>query len=265
MPSPFPGMDPYLEGAEWPDLHSSLANAIKRLLLPQISPRYTARVNKYIVKDTAPDEDLGIFYPDVELLNLRSGKVEEPAVAYGSSSKLTPPAFTATSHPVIEVPIPFIEIREVENNELVTAVEILSPVNKRAPGLEPYRQKCLDFYSNKVHLLEIDLLRRGKRPFNDPRLADAQYVVRLARWNSREQQYWTMTVKNPLPVVPVPLKPVDPDAILDLGGALNLVYEESFYQHSLNLNYRSEPPLPAFSKEEKVWTEALLKTHLNPT
>ncbi len=255
-------MDPYLEGPEWPDLHSSLANAVKRLLLPQITPRYTARVNKYIVKDTAPGEDIGIFYPDVEVLLLRQGKVEEPAVAYGSSSKLTPPAFTAASHPVIEVPVPFVEIRDVENNELVTAIEIISPVNKRAPGLEPYRQKCIEFYANKVHLLEIDLLRRGKRPFNDPRLASAHYVVRLARWNSREQQYWTMTVENPLPTVPVPLKPADPDAILDLAKALNVVYEESFYQHSLN--YRSEPPPPAFSKQEKAWMEALLKTHLNP-
>ena len=43
MPSPFPGMDPYLEGYLWSDVHQSLAAQIKRQLVPFISPRYVAR------------------------------------------------------------------------------------------------------------------------------------------------------------------------------------------------------------------------------
>ncbi len=54
MPSPFPGMDPYLEGYLWPDVHNALANKIRQHLTPQLRPRYTARLGVYVVEDTAP-------------------------------------------------------------------------------------------------------------------------------------------------------------------------------------------------------------------
>ena len=38
MPSPFPGMDPYLEGHLWPDVHSGLAFVIKEQLVPLQPP-----------------------------------------------------------------------------------------------------------------------------------------------------------------------------------------------------------------------------------
>jgi hypothetical protein len=39
MPSPFPGMDPYLEGWLWPDVHATLIPAIRAALaarLPEV-------------------------------------------------------------------------------------------------------------------------------------------------------------------------------------------------------------------------------------
>ncbi len=44
MPSPFPGMDPYLEGYLWPDVHHRLATQISDQLMPMLRPRYVARV-----------------------------------------------------------------------------------------------------------------------------------------------------------------------------------------------------------------------------
>ncbi len=69
MPSPFPGMDPYLEGYLWPDVHNALANKIRQHLTPQLRPRYTARLSIYVVEDTAPEGDVGIMYPDVEVMS----------------------------------------------------------------------------------------------------------------------------------------------------------------------------------------------------
>jgi hypothetical protein len=60
-------MDPYLEGYLWPDVHQRLAAEISRQLTPLIRPRYVARLAVYVVEDTAPEVDLGIFYPDVEV------------------------------------------------------------------------------------------------------------------------------------------------------------------------------------------------------
>ncbi|MBM0745341.1 DUF4058 family protein (plasmid) [Phormidium sp. CLA17] len=41
MPSPFPGMDPYLEGYLWVDVHNALASKIRQQLAPKIQPGYT--------------------------------------------------------------------------------------------------------------------------------------------------------------------------------------------------------------------------------
>ena len=44
MPSPFPGMDPYLEEPRrWPDVHQSLITYIRDALQPAVRPRYFAR------------------------------------------------------------------------------------------------------------------------------------------------------------------------------------------------------------------------------
>ncbi|MFQ5873193.1 MAG: DUF4058 family protein [Dehalococcoidia bacterium] len=49
MPSPFPGMDPYLEGYLWPDVHQALASKIRQQLTPLVRPRYTVRLGVYSV------------------------------------------------------------------------------------------------------------------------------------------------------------------------------------------------------------------------
>lgn len=68
----FPGMNPYLEGYLFPDLHNALASRIRALLTPLLRPCYADRLENYTVQDTSPNEDLGIVYPGVEVL-LRRG------------------------------------------------------------------------------------------------------------------------------------------------------------------------------------------------
>ena len=68
MPSPFPGMDPYLEDYLWPDFHQNLAGAIQRQLTPKLRPRYVARLAVRMIQDPTPETEIGIMYPDVEIL-----------------------------------------------------------------------------------------------------------------------------------------------------------------------------------------------------
>lgn len=63
MPSPFPGMDPYLEGYLWPDVHSALASKIRQQLTPLLRPKYIARLEVYLVDDPFPEGDMGIKNP----------------------------------------------------------------------------------------------------------------------------------------------------------------------------------------------------------
>jgi hypothetical protein len=57
VPSPFPGMDPYLETPDlWPDVHSNLIIGCQEALNHAIRPNYVARVELrvYISNDDDP-------------------------------------------------------------------------------------------------------------------------------------------------------------------------------------------------------------------
>ena len=78
MPSPFPGMDPYLEGYLWPDVHSALAHTIRQQLAPQIQPKYVARLEISVIEDQNPAAEIGIMYPDVEVIKVRASRPAPP-------------------------------------------------------------------------------------------------------------------------------------------------------------------------------------------
>lgn len=258
MNSPFPGMDPWLEGHVWPDVHHDLATRFKDQIVPQVVPKYFVRIETYTVEDTSPQEEVGVMYPDVEILKKRP----EPPLPSLSDTKEKYGAITPTTmiipRPVIEVNIPVVEIRDRENHQLITAIEILSPVNKRGKGLDKYREKRQLLHEDGVHLLEVDLLRRGLRPLNYPTLPRAaHYFVMLSRGDQYKTEVWAMTVRDNLPTVPIPLKSPDPDVRLNIGAAFNEVYDRSRYE--LSVNYDTTPAPPAFSEEDVNWLQEILK------
>lgn len=248
MRSPFPGMDPYLEGYLWPDLHQSLAHIIKVQLIPQVRPQYLVRTNTYIIADEGMQEDIGIMYPDVEVLQ-KNQTLKEPAIAYGTTKRkeITPPTILIPAIPFVEVRIPVVELRDKKDNRLVTAIEILSPVNKRYPGLTSYRKKRKEMYKLGVHFIEIDLLRRGTKPLNNINVPNTHYSVSLVRANQKETAIWAFNVNQTFPIIPVPLNPNDADTVLDLGEAFQLAYAQNAYQDAIN--YNELPPPPKFEQK----------------
>lgn len=259
MPSPFPGMDPYLEGYLWVDVHNALANKIRQQLAPKIQPGYTVRLEVYLMQDTAPESEIGILYPDVEVLRQKStvsSSMRSLSSKETGNLLVTPAPLTLPLIPPVEVRIASVEIRDTASNTLVTSIEILSPVNKREPGIMPYRQKRQRLYNANVHLIEIDLLRRGTRPFAHPRLPAMPYLVTLTRAQAQEVEVWPIALPDPLPVIPVPLRPPDVDVPLDLAAALRDIYDEAFY--NLSIDYRQSPPKPALTEGDLAWMEALL-------
>ena len=123
------------------------------------------------------------MYPDVEVLTSNQGDSFIPPAPGRGGTLVAESAPTITAPlriPVlsaVQVRLATVEIRDVAQNQLVACIEILSPVNKREPGLEAYRQKRQRLYEAGVHLLEIDLIRRGARPLVHPQLSDASYLV----------------------------------------------------------------------------------------
>jgi hypothetical protein len=243
-------MDPYLEGYLWADVHNALASKIRQMLVPKLRPRYTARLEIYLVEDNHPEAEVGILYPDVEILLVRNAAT--PIVTSGGTALATTPA--TLTLPLIEpvaIRIPTIAIRDAANNSLVTSIEILSPINKREPGLTQYRQKRQRLYQAEVHLIELDFLRRGTRPFDHPRLPTAPYFVTLTRVRSAAVDLWPIALSQALPIIPIPLKGDDLDVALDLGAALMEIYDEAGYD--LSIDYTQSPPPPALTAADEGW------------
>jgi hypothetical protein len=263
MPSPFPGMDPYLEGYLWPDVHHRLATQISDQLMPLLRPRYVARIEVQVVTDETPEAEIGIMYPDVEIV--RSPRQPEVPLPSTRTSQLTTPAITPVSVSIplleVEVPLASVEIRDTAQNQLVTCIEILSPINKREPGLSKYREKRRRLHEAGIHLLEIDLLRRGQSPFAHPRIPSSAYLVALTRAGASFADIWAINLQGPLPVVSIPLRPPDPDVALDLALAFTAIYERAAYD--LSLNYDEPPPPPPLAAAEQAWLKQLLENRIS--
>ena len=127
MPSPFPGMDPYLEGALWTTVHFSLSAEIVRQLAPKLRPRYLILPVERFVTETPESVAVSTanIYPDVSVAETRS-------VAGTTQGTVIAPA-PLELPTIIPTPIPHVtlEIRDTAHRQLVTAIEVLSPTNKR--------------------------------------------------------------------------------------------------------------------------------------
>jgi hypothetical protein len=225
-----------------------------------LRPRYAARLGIYVVEDVTPEVDIGILYPDIQIMQKRLSEAAlGPSLAMASAASqraFTPATFTVPVMLPVEVQLATVEIHDAANNHLVTSIEIISPVNKREPGLTQYRQKRGRLYQAGVHLVELDFLRRGVRPLAPPRGQAADYLIGLTRARSGRTDLWLMTVRDSLPLIPVPLHDPDEDIVLDLPAALNAVYEEAGYD--LSVDYGQDPPAPAFAQGDRDWMQALV-------
>jgi len=243
-------MDPYLEGYLWPDVHHTLASQIRRQLAPRLAPKYAVRVEVTTITDRVPGHELGIYTPDVQIVKPRIS--ETPAV-YATPGTISPARLSVPLVYPVERRVASVHIRDSGNNELITSIEILSPANKREPGLSKYRAKIDELRLAEIHILEIDLIRRGQRPLQAEQLPDTPYLIALMRAQIPYAELWPISLREPLPTVPVPLKFPDPDVPLDIQTALNEIYDEA--QYALTLNYEEMPPAPSLSKEDLEWVK----------
>jgi hypothetical protein len=164
----------------------------------------------------------------------------------------------------VEIDFPFrqhsIEIYTTLDQELVTVIEILSPVNKRSghEAHEHYMRKRRQILnSDGVHLLEIDLLRGGRRPTLARPVPEAPYYIMLSRIETRPRVLvWPIQLHEPLPAVTIPLRQPDPDITLDLQPALTAVYDDGAYD--IQLDYTKPVPPPPLSAHQQTWVDQLL-------
>lgn len=256
MPSPFPGMNPYLEHPEiWPGIHHWLIVEIAKFLSPQLRPKYRVAVEVRIY-ETIREESLLVGIPDL-IVKSSQAKTQQPTSNVAVVQSTIRPE-------KVEVPIPetvkqgYLEIREVATKEVVTTIELLSPVNKRSgEGRKQYESKRNRVLGSSTHMVEIDLLRRGKPLSVYGSNTKSHYRILVSRGDCRPQaDLYSFNVANAIPSFPIPLKSEDTEPLVNLQELLDNVYDQGSYD--LEIDYTQEP-VPPLSGEERVWLDRWLQ------
>jgi len=263
MPSPFPGMDPYLENPRlWPDVHHNLISGFQGILGAQLRPKYVVTIEErvYIADESDDSFQPQMRIPDVEVAS-RPGWEETAFSPKGDASQLeVAEPVVATTWFEQEIHEAYLKIIDLGTRDVVTIIEILSPTNKvpGSPGRKSFEQKRREVMNSPTHWVEIDLLR-GKRMVRVPKkIGPHSYLVHVSNSGLRPRGLlYGIRLMRRLPVIPIPLKPGDSDARLDLQAVLDGAYDRAGYD--LRIDYRGEPD-PPLSGELATWADQLLRS-----
>ena len=261
MPSPFPGMDPFLENQLWRGFHHALISEMHHALMLQVRPRYVVDIEEdvYIAKEDGTP--LRVMVPDVAVqsgLGWREPFAGNLAVA---TAPITEPVIVTL--PMLEPQeIPYLVIRRRDNSETVTVIEVLSPTNKPSrDGRTEYLAKRNCLLRSRVHLVELDLLRGGERLPTVEALPPGDYFAFVSRATQRPlPAVYAWTLEQPLPVIPIPLDVGDPDAQLNLQAVLNTTYDRAGYDYVLN---DTPPGQPSVAAARAEWIHQVLAENRN--
>jgi hypothetical protein len=267
MKSPFPGMDPYLE-RHWGDVHQRLITYICDQIQSVLPGDLRARMQERVYVES-PDWRHE-YYPDVRVIERPrrpSGggtAVVEAAsaarVGNGPPAPAEPIVIHLDTEPITEG---YIEIVDVKSgHRVVTSIEVLSPANKHAgEGQRLFLQKREDMKRASVNTVEIDLLRGGDRvlmvrPEQIPMSHRTDYQVCV--WRASQPTsvlVYRAPLRERLPIISIPLRPSDPEALLDLQAVVEQCYRNGGYD---DIDYTEEPE-PRLNKADAGWADALLR------
>jgi hypothetical protein len=219
MPSPFPGMDPYLEGDDlsW-GLQHGLISQLQAALNRQLVPMYVARI------------ETRVYTPD-DYLRLMEHELTEAYIT-------------------IQVP---------KKAERIAVIEVLRPTNKVANsrGIKSLLDHRRDAMAAGLHWVEIDLLRNGERVPTVPAAGVASdYLVTVAPSDRRSPRAWAIGVREVLPAIAIPLKADEPDVTVDLGALLNVQYDVACYDCLVDY---TKPPPCRLNRIDARWANRLLR------
>ena len=254
--NPFPGMNPYLEDPGlWPDVHHSVIVGLRDYLAPRLRPDYrvTIRERVYVVSDPGSGSS-NIRLPDVAVLSATPAPTRDRATEV-----------LAVEDPVV-VQLPemdlekqlYLEIIRVNNREVITAIELLSPANKSGAGRRVYQAKRGQVLYSMTHLVEIDLLRSGQpMPILTP-TPSSHYRILIAdaRRTEHVANLYPFGIRQAIPNVIMPLAEGDEGVAMDLQAVINSVYQAGSFD--LDIDYERDPD-PPLSDADRVWLDQFLR------
>ena len=250
MPSPFPGMNPYLERASvWHDFHGRFVPAIAEAVGSQMADQFVVRIDDHVyIHEPPADQRRLIGRPDVGVSTM------EPTRNGGGIATIEAPA-QVDMLDIDEERISYVEIRDRDSWKVITVIELVSPANKyQGPDREQYLGKRRHITRSATHFVEIDLLRGGP-PLPLTNRPDCDYSVMVSRWQNRPRaDFWPIGLRDRLPTIPIPLAEGFADVSLDLQTVLHRVYDAARYG---NYVYRGAPE-PLLEPADQEWARSIL-------
>ncbi len=267
MPSPFPGMDPYLENPEiYPDFHDSMITYLREALQANLPAPYFAVLGRRVWIEVSR-RSIG---PDIDVRRQGRGPTPlraEPArgLALAKSPRVRPVVVKVSHDEFREL---FVEIytRNDEGNRLVSSIEILSFSNKTPGehGRDLYVRKQKELLASKVHLVEIDLLRGGEHvtavPFDLAVEACGafDYHVSIHDFDDLETFFvYPIKLEESLPPIDIPLLPGDRPVTLDLQSVFDRCYDAGPYLREIR--YGEDAVIPPLDPDQAAWAAKLVR------
>jgi len=263
MKTPFPGMDPYLEQEGiWNQVHTSLIVELQRFLAPLVQPNYKAIIEQLTYLTLSPTNG----NPKPTFAGRPDNLIISPH-GYQPSSPTATAVATAVAAPVavkpleaLLLPMPeqhlhrYLQIKD-KYDEVITVIEILSPVNKIGVGREQYLQKRDNILGSLTHLVEIDLLRMGE-PLPMEVAGKNHYRIVVSRSEQRPTaDAYLFSVREPIPDFPIPLRAGDVEPMLKLNEILHQVYQLGYYATLVDYD---KPLRPSLADEDMAWVKGIL-------
>lgn len=246
-------MNPYLEHPDrWPTVHNRLIVGIADLLTPQLLPKYQIDIDKRVYEVTGLNTLL-IGRPDVTVQRSRIAR----QLSQPSTTEIEKSPLQVTLPMAEEVREPYLEVKDVETKAVVTAIEILSPTNKRGDGRQKYLNKRRKILSTQTNLIEIDLLVQGESLPLVEETTRGRYRILVSRSASRPAaDLYAFDLPERIPTIPLPLAPEDKEPNIELQMLLNDVYDRSGYDYFID--YQQTVALALFERELD-WIDIQLK------
>ncbi len=259
--NPFPGMNPYLETA-WPDMHARLIVETCNVLGETLPADLTARAEEAVAIDGVPTDDGRSVRADAAVVQRESWR-------FGVPPAWKPGEHTGVGGVVAAEPEYFsvedslnrwVEIRTA-GGEVVTIIEVISPSNRQGVGRGVYLRKQQACLASRTNLVEIDLIRAGPHVIAAPeerlmnRGGTHHFVCVRRRCDEVRGELYPCPLRERLPVIAIPLRSSDKDAVLDLQALINRCYRLGRYWQT-DYGQALNPPLPP---EEAAWAEERLR------
>jgi hypothetical protein len=265
MPSPFPGMDPYLEHREiFPDFHDGFIAYLREAIQGRLPEPYYAALGRRAWIEVS-ERYVG---PDVNVIESRrpfQGHPQENGPVAVASQTSTQPVVIHVPHDERRETLVEIYVGRGTDRRLVTAIEMLSLTNKTAGhhGRDLYRRKQQELLEGEVHLLEIDLLRDGLHTTAVPhdrlvkKVGSFDYHICLHRFDNLEDFFvYTVRIEQPLPEIIVPLLPGHSDISIDLQAVFTRAYDAGPYRREID--YARDELQPSLPPDQMTWVREIL-------